>query len=144
MTFGQRNTPTYRPASVSRSVTPKKAVPGGYWIAVASVPLALLVVALAGGWIFARDEFGDLIAATPMAMVSLALAASPVLLIVDAVMKRFRAARVWTYALSAGVLLALITVPLAPMSIVYRMLLVVIPGFFGGWVLGFLRQRTVQ
>jgi len=138
MSFGKRTASVVEsPRSAGVRSSPKTGR-GGYWLGLLSVPATFLVIATGMG-IFSGSPLSELLAELPASAFSLCVVAAVVLLLSDFALRRVGWRNPWAFAVVCGLaLFGVCFVTSLPAH--YLVPFALIPGFCGGWVLGWSRR----
>ncbi len=138
MAFGKR---TVSAIPASRGSLPKDAPEtrrGGYWLGLATVPATLAIVGLIGG-LWQRTPVINLMIAIPASALSLSIVAALVLLVADVALRALGWRQPWVFAVVCGLALYGLCF-VTPVRGINLLLLSLIPGLCGGWILGWSRR----
>ncbi|RYF92226.1 MAG: hypothetical protein EON95_13110 [Caulobacteraceae bacterium] len=110
---------------------------GAYWLGLLTVPIAFAVVGLVGG--VSGERMAEMLVEIPVAAISLTLVAAVVLLAADFTLRALRWRKPWMFSVACGLALFTLCLPTG-LPLHYLVLLALIPGLCGGWVLGWSRR----
>lgn len=138
MTFGKR-TASAIPASRSslRKDSPQTR-PGGYWLGLVMVPATFAMIGLGGG-LRQRTPLSELLVAIPASALSLSIVAALVLLVADVALRALGWRQPWVFAVVCGLALYGLCF-VTPVRGLNQVLLALVPGLCGGWILGWSRR----
>lgn len=136
MSFGKR-TAAATLAAPQQPIARPQTRRGGYWLAVVTVPTVFVAIALAGGLL--TGSLAEVLTVIPPSALSLTVVAAVVLISADLALRRLGCRKPWVFAVVCGfALYALCFV--TPLGAVHLILFALVPGFSGGWVLGWSRR----
>ena len=138
MTFGKRLASEMPSSRVGLQTDAPQTRCGGYWLALAAVPVTLAVVTLISGLVH-KAPLADLLTAIPVSAVSLTMVAALVFLLADFVLRALGWIQPWLFAVVCGLALYGLCF-VTPVRGINLVLLSFIPGLVGGWVLGWSRR----
>lgn len=136
MSFGRRTVTTF-PTTADPKAAPQTRR-GGYWLALITVPMVFVAISLVG-LLWQGSSFTTWLIITPPSAVSVAIVAAPILLAADFSLRKLGWRKPWIFALVCGLALyglCFVTTVRGTLLI----LLALVPGLCGGWVLGWSRR----